>query len=45
VTNTSGLGFLFVFPQGEAQPNTSTLNYVANQTAAKGRSSRLVHLL
>jgi hypothetical protein len=45
VTNTSGPGFLLVFPQGGAQPNASTLDYVANQTVAKGPSPRLVHLL
>jgi hypothetical protein len=34
VTNTAGPGFLLVFPQGGAQPNVSTLNYVASQTIA-----------
>ena len=34
VTNTAGTGFLLVFPQGGAQPNVSTLNYVASQTIA-----------
>jgi hypothetical protein len=34
VTNTAGAGFLLVFPQGGAQPNVSTLNYVASQTIA-----------
>ena len=33
------------FPQGGAQPNASMLNYVVNQTVAKGPSPRLVHLL
>jgi hypothetical protein len=34
VTNTQGPGFILIYPQGGAQPNVSTLNYVANQTVA-----------
>jgi hypothetical protein len=34
VTNTLGPGFLLVYPQDGAQPNVSTLNYVAGQTVA-----------
>jgi hypothetical protein len=34
VTLTEGPGFLLVFPAGNAQPNVSTLNYLANQTVA-----------
>jgi hypothetical protein len=34
VTNTQGLGFILIFPQGSAQPLVSTLNYVAGQTVA-----------
>jgi hypothetical protein len=34
VTNTQGAGFILIYPQGGAQPNVSTLNYVAGQTIA-----------
>jgi hypothetical protein len=34
VTNTQGPGFILIFPQGAAQPDVSTLNYVAGQTIA-----------
>jgi N-acetylneuraminic acid mutarotase len=34
VTNTTGPGFILIYPQGGAQPSVSTLNYVANQTVA-----------
>jgi hypothetical protein len=34
VTNTQGLGFLIVYPQGGSQPNVSTLNYVIADTVA-----------
>jgi len=34
VTNTLGPGFILIFPDGEAQPGVSTLNYVAGQTVA-----------
>lgn len=34
VTNTQGPGFILIYPQGGAQPNVSTLNYVAGQTVA-----------
>jgi hypothetical protein len=34
VTNTQGAGFILIFPQGDAQPDVSTLNYVAGQTVA-----------
>src|SRR5262249_30522972 len=34
VTNTQGPGFLTLFPDGEAAPTVSTLNYVAGQTVA-----------
>jgi hypothetical protein len=34
VTNTAGLGFLIVWPQGQTQPLTSSINYVAAQTLA-----------
>jgi hypothetical protein len=34
VTNTQGSGFILIFPQGDAQPDVSTLNYVAGQTIA-----------
>ena len=34
VTNTQGPGFILIYPQGGAQPNVSTLNYVAGQTIA-----------
>lgn len=34
VTNTLGLGFILIFPQGSPQPLVSTLNYVAGQTVA-----------
>jgi hypothetical protein len=34
VTNTQGPGFILIYPQGAAQPNVSTLNYVAGQTIA-----------
>ncbi len=34
VTNTQGPGFILIYPEGGAQPNVSTLNYVAGQTVA-----------
>ncbi len=34
VTNTSGVGFLLVYPKGAAAPSVSTLNYVGGQTIA-----------
>jgi hypothetical protein len=34
VTNTQGPGFILIYPQGGAQPNVSTLNYVGGQTVA-----------
>jgi hypothetical protein len=34
VTLTDGPGFLLVFPAGNAPPNVSTLNYLADQTVA-----------
>ncbi|HEX9304264.1 MAG TPA: tail fiber domain-containing protein [Thermoanaerobaculia bacterium] len=34
VTNTQGPGFILIYPQGAAQPDVSTLNYVAGQTIA-----------
>jgi hypothetical protein len=34
VTNTQGPGFILVYAQGGAQPDVSTLNYVAGQTIA-----------
>jgi len=34
VTNTSGAGFISVYPNGESTPNASNLNYVAGQTVA-----------
>jgi hypothetical protein len=34
VTNTQGPGFILIYPQGGAQPNVSTLNYVSGQTVA-----------
>jgi hypothetical protein len=34
VTNTQGSGFILIFPQGDPQPDVSTLNYVAGQTIA-----------
>ena len=34
VTNTLGAGFILIYPQGGAQPNVSTLNYLAGQTIA-----------
>jgi hypothetical protein len=34
VTNTQGPGFILIYPQGAAQPNVSTLNYVGGQTVA-----------
>jgi endosialidase-like protein len=33
-TNTQGLGFLMLYPQGGVQPLVSTLNYVAAETVA-----------
>jgi hypothetical protein len=34
VTNAQGFGFILIFPQGDPQPDVSTLNYVAGQTIA-----------
>jgi hypothetical protein len=34
VTNTAGIGFLLVWPQGGTQPNVSSINYVGGQTLA-----------
>jgi hypothetical protein len=34
VVNSSGPGFILIYPQGGAQPTVSTLNYVAGQTVA-----------
>jgi hypothetical protein len=34
VTNTQGPGFILIYPEGAAQPNVSTLNYLAGQTIA-----------
>lgn len=34
VTQTTGSGFLTLFPQGAPLPNTSTINYVGGQTVA-----------
>jgi hypothetical protein len=34
VTNAQGSGFILIFPQGEPQPDVSTLNYVSGQTIA-----------
>lgn len=34
VTNTQGSGFILIFPQGDPQPDVSTLNYAAGQTVA-----------
>jgi hypothetical protein len=34
VTNAQGSGFILIFPQGDPQPDVSTLNYVAGQTVA-----------
>jgi len=33
-TNTSGIGFISAYPDGEGVPNVSNLNYVAGQTVA-----------
>jgi hypothetical protein len=33
-TNTKGVGYIKVYPQGAVQPKVSTLNYVANEAVA-----------
>jgi len=41
VTNTAGPGHITIWPEGEARPLASTLNYIAGQTVANAAISAL----